>query len=249
VIQARVRSTTHLRGKTLKVCRSSGRLTICRFSLRALPAQKAPDEVPEATQARRYEGQVISRSSDSDLQFSREKLREARRLLHEEIELRTKPDPSRRCVLRERTGSAEEPGMIDAWHGDPRLFEEVYWWTGDMDASDPWDKCTRTPGYWWRCSVPGSANPGIAILMTVSADRVVEASTRPPSKGPDAIVLPATLENFRTSFSRIDLVREAHRRRPQRALAPVLVSRQPLRAVPPRHGRPPRPHRRMRRLP
>ena len=170
----------------------------------AKQAQKAPGEVPEGPRPRRYEGQVISRSSDSDLEFSREKLREARRLLHEEIELRTEPDPSWRRVLSERIGSAEEPGMIGSWHGDPRLFEEVYWWMGDMDASDPWDKCTRTPGYWWRCSVPGSANPGIAILMTVSADRVVEVSTWPPSKGPHAIVLPATLENFRTIFSRID---------------------------------------------
>ena len=55
---------------------------------------------------------------------------------------------------------------------------------GDLDASDPWDKCRRTPGYWWRCSVPGSENLGIAILMTVSADRVAEVSTWPSAKGP-----------------------------------------------------------------
>ncbi|MEU4303471.1 hypothetical protein [Kitasatospora aureofaciens] len=178
----------------------------------ALPATKeAPIEASVAPEPRRYEGQVISRSSDSDLEFSREKLLEVRRILQEEIELRVKPNPTWRRVLSEHIGSVEEPGMISVWHGDPRLFEEVYWWMGDMDARDPWDQCTRTPGYWWNCSIPGATNPytgtkkpGIAILMTVGADRVVEVSTWPPAKGPDAIVLPATLENFRTIFSRID---------------------------------------------
>ncbi len=163
---------------------------------------------PVISQPQRRDGQVISRPSEADLEFARENLVAARTLLHEEIQFRTEPRPEFRRVLRENIGNVDSPGMISVWHGNARLCEEVYWWS-DMDdaAREPWVKCTKTPGYWWDCKVvsgPGSGNPGIAILMTVSANRVVEVSTWPPAKGPDAIILPATLENFRTIFDRID---------------------------------------------
>jgi Tn3 transposase DDE domain len=45
--------------------------------------------------------------------------------------------------------------------------------------------------------------------------------------------------------ARPGLGRQAHRGRPPRAVPAVLVARQPLRAVPPRHGLPPRPRRRL----
>ena len=41
------------------------------------------------------------------------------------------------------------------------------------------------------------------------------------------------------------LGRQAHRGRPAGTFPAVLVARQPLRTVPPRHGHPPRPHRRL----
>jgi hypothetical protein len=122
----------------------------------------------------KHEGSVISQSSAADLLRTRSKLLEARRVLHEEMERWSQQSPDRRTRLREATGTATEPGMISVWRGQPRMFEGVYWWQGP-ESNDPWTKLTRTLGYRWRYSPVGRAVSHDDILMTVSADGVVES--------------------------------------------------------------------------
>lgn len=156
---------------------------------------------PETLGRPRADGQIISRSSGADLVLARKKLLEARRLLHEEIELRSRQGSDHRPRLHERAGTIEHPGII-SWNGSPRLFEEAYWWQGDLDSDDPWDECTRTLGYRWEYGPMDSSCSHTDILMTVSTSQTVEFCVSRFASSCKAEACPATIENFRNILDR-----------------------------------------------
>jgi hypothetical protein len=160
-------------------------------------AEMAAVPRPEILSRPRQEGEIISRSSGADLVLTRKKLLEARRLLDEEIELSSRPSSDRGPRLREKTGTVQHPGIIWTWYGSPRLFEEAYWWQGDQASDDPWKEFTRTLGYRWEYGLADNTNSHTDVLMTVSADHVVELCVSGYLSGRNAEAYPATIENFR----------------------------------------------------